>query len=247
MRRLLKNMIRNKNIFLSAIIVFMCFWVSPTQGEERNFFGETISYRIKQLGMSGTATLTIDGLTTIEGKEALLITFVAKGFTFFDEEKIYLDPKTYYPIIVKRDLDIFGNKEKIVEYYDNEKGSVKIINSQDPHKPRIIEKGKPIENIYGFIYRQRIKGTFHIGDEFSVQFPTQEVTIKAVDIQKMNVAKEDYEVVFMQGKPRNLKIYFDISENKIPVRLEGTFGFGGAVMIMTDYKETKDQRPKTKD
>ena len=236
-------MIKHKNIFLFVIGMCLIFYPGKLQAQNKDFFGEVITYRLRQLGLSGTATLTINGLTKIEGQEALLITFVAKGFTFFDEEKIYLDPTTYYPIIVKRDLDIFGNKEKIVEYYDAQKGSVRIVNSKDPGKERVIEKGRPIENIYGFIYRQRREGKFNIGDEFVVQLPTQEVIIKAVEKRKMNVAKKDYEVVFMQGKPRHLKIYFDTSENKLPVRLEGAFGFGGAAMIMTEYGQIKDHRP----
>ena len=241
-----KSASRNdKNRIFGIVLGCVLFFIGAinSYAQEKNFFGETITYRIKQIGMSGTATLTIDGPTTIEGKEAILITFLAKGFTFFDEEKIYIDPKTCYPIIVKRNLDIFGNKEKIDEYYDVEKGRVRIINSKDPGKPRIIEKGKPIENIYGFIYRQRRDGKLNVGDEFSVQLPTQEVIIKAVDKQKMSVAKKDYEVVFMQGTPRNLKIYFDTGENKIPVRIQGAFGFGSAAMIMTQYGQTIDHRP----
>ena len=75
--------------------------------------GETIRYDIKKLKMRvGQASLTFHGLVSMEGQSALLITFTSKGLKFFDEEKIYVDPRTFLPRLVERNLNIFGKKRK---------------------------------------------------------------------------------------------------------------------------------------
>ena len=85
--------------------------------------GETIQYDIKKLAVkAGEATLTFQGLVSLEGQSAFLITFASKGLKFFDEEKIYLDPPTFLPKRVERDLNIFGKKEEIIEYYNAQEG-----------------------------------------------------------------------------------------------------------------------------
>src|SRR5437016_1109731 len=87
--------------------------------------GEKISYNVSQMGMKiGEATLTFSGEQSYQGKKAVLIVFHAKGFNFLDDEQIYVDPVSYKPVAVLRDLNIFGNKEKIEEKYSE--GHVKI-------------------------------------------------------------------------------------------------------------------------
>ncbi|MBF0523050.1 MAG: DUF3108 domain-containing protein [Candidatus Omnitrophica bacterium] len=230
-----------KKVLFSVCSAFILGGVlsSYLYAQEKSFVGETISYKIKQLGLrAGSATLVFKGPAKIEGQEAILILFTAHGFNFLDEEEIFVDPKTYYPILVRRNLNIFGDKEKIDEFYDQKKGLVRIVNyDKDRTRERVIEKGKPLDNIYGFIYRHRKEGVLNLNEELSMQLPTQDVTIRFEKKQKMSVAGKVYDAIFMQGKPRNIRIWFDAGENKIPLRIDGAVGFGSAAMIMTKYEE----------
>ena len=82
--------------------------------------GETITYDIRKMGISvGEAKLVFHGLTEADnGKRVFQVSFTAKGFQFTDVERIYLDPKTFYPVAIERDVNFFGKKEQIIETYD---------------------------------------------------------------------------------------------------------------------------------
>src|SRR5262245_44522223 len=97
------------------------FWlllsVSTAQAAEIFLPGETIQYEIKKVLKLGKATLTFNGPQTVNNQQLVLITFRTEGLNFYDEEKIYMDPTDYYPVVVVRDLDIWGKKEKLREIY----------------------------------------------------------------------------------------------------------------------------------
>jgi hypothetical protein len=86
------------------------------------FLGEAIHYDVRSLAVKqADAQLTFKGLVNVGGRELYLIVFEAQGFNFLDIEKIYADKKSLYPIRVERDLNIWGEIEKIAEVYDQEK------------------------------------------------------------------------------------------------------------------------------
>ena len=125
--------------------------------EKKNPFanGEKIIYSIKKMGVkAGEASLVFHGSTRVKNKEVYLIQFTASALNFFDQEKIYVDPKTFYPVMVKRDLNIWGKKERITEEYLTDKGQVKITkNAGGKTTVQTIEKKGAVDNIYCFIYR----------------------------------------------------------------------------------------------
>ncbi|MDP8211972.1 MAG: DUF3108 domain-containing protein [Candidatus Zapsychrus exili] len=199
--------------------------------------GEIITYNIKKLGLkAGETTIVYGGPTKLDGKDTILITVTADGFNFFDEEKIYLDPVSFYPVVVKRNLNIFGNKEKINEYYDQQKSEVRIVNITKKEE-LVIKKSGKIDNIYGFIYRYRNKGEFEIGKKIDMQLPTQDVSLSFKKRTTIKAAGLKYDAFYMQGNPGNIKIWFDLSDEKIPVRIDGAIGFGSTKMIMKRYEK----------
>src|SRR3990167_3482677 len=131
--------------------------------------GEKILFSIKKMGLKvGEASLAFHGLTKLGEKEIFLIVFKATAMNFFDEEKIFVDPQTFYPIKVQRELNIWGKKEKITEEYFPEKGIVKITkNANGKTSEQTIKKRGTLDNIYSFIYRYRTQGQFRIGDALS--------------------------------------------------------------------------------
>ncbi len=195
--------------------------------------GETIKYAVKKGPLkAGDATLTYHGQQNVDGREVCLIVFKADGFNFYDMEKIYMDAKTYAPIVVERDLNIFGKKEKITEEY--QEGQIKITKTvKGKTTTETINKKGQIDNIYGAIYRYRATGSFKIGDQMALRLPTQDVTLKLVKTEKI----DDRDAYYMESVPAKYKVWFDTSAPKTPLRITGAAGFGKTTMFMTEYKK----------
>jgi hypothetical protein len=198
---------------------------------------EKITYDIKKVGMSaGKATLSFDTVQ-LDGKEVYLITFTADAMKVHDVEKIYMEPKTFLPVKVERDVNVFGKREKITEVYDG-KGTVKITN--EGKAGQTIKKNVPLDNIYCFIYRYRQSGKFQMGEKLQLNLPTKDVKISLVRKDTMRVLGKDRDVFFMQSVPKKYSIWFD-TDMKIPVRIDGAVGMGKTSMILESYEgpETK--------
>ncbi len=227
--------------FLSVPLFFLLSLVNSFPAIEKKFpftTGEKITYAIKKMGVkAGEASLIFHGLTRIDNKEVYLIEFRANALNFLDEEKIYIDPKTFYPLIVKRDLNIWGKKEKISEEYWPEKGQVKITkNSGGKITEQTIEKKEALDNIYSFIYRYRSRGQFQIGDTLSMHLPTKDVLLKLKEITKLKAAGKQFEAYYMKSEPAQYEVWFDKSDKKIPLQINGAVGFGDTAMVMVKYQ-----------
>ena len=202
--------------------------------------GETLTYAIKNLGIkAGDATLTLEGVTERNAREVNLIIFRAQAVNFLDEERIYADPETFYPLVVKRNLNIWGKKEKIEEYYNFDKGHIKIIKTEGGKtSEQIIEKKGKIDNIYCFIYRYRRSGDFNIGDSLGIRLPTKDITIELTKKTSLKAAGKKYDAFFMRSIPKKYQVWFDTGAQKIPLRINGSIGLSATAMTMTGYKKS---------
>lgn len=223
---------------LKAIALSLLLCVPNAFGAEPPYkTGEEITYSIQQLGMkAGKAVLSFKGPQTIDNQETLLIVFTSDGFNFYDEEKIYVDPKTYQPVRVDRDLNIFGKKEKITELYKDGKIEINKEDAKGNKTTEVLEKGD-VDNIYGFIYRYRTEGIFKIGDAIDLRLPTRDIKITVKKNVSFNAAGKKFNSFFMESNPSKYKLWFDSGPHKLPLRIMGAFGAGHTVMIMTAYKE----------
>ena len=201
--------------------------------------GETITYDIKKIGMKvGEAQLTFHGLKRINGHDCNIIVFVSKAVQFYDKETICLEPDTFLPLMVKRDLNIFGKKESILEEYLRKEGKIKITNhAGDRTEENVIRKSGNVENIYGFIYRYRQRGTVQKGELIKMILPTKDVQMEAMEKQDMSIGNKHYNAYFLQSSPRQFNVWFDDSSRKIPLRIDGSSGLGKTSMILKNYKE----------
>ena len=97
---------------LAALILFSPVLVSAAQTPPEPYLpGETVTFDIKKLGMKvGEATLVYRGPGRIANRDTVLIEFTSRAINFLDEEKIYLDPVRMVPMVVERNLNIFGKK-----------------------------------------------------------------------------------------------------------------------------------------
>lgn len=199
--------------------------------------GETIRYDIKKLKMRvGQASLTFHGLVSMEGQSALLITFTSKGLKFFDEEKIYVDPRTFLPRLVERNLNIFGKKEKIVEHYNAREGTVRVVKTaRGKTTEQVIKRSVPLDNIYCFIFRYRIMGKFTAGENLLVHLPTKDVQFQAQEPQKLQLEEKEVVAHYLQSDPVQYRVWFDTGAHKVPLRIDGAIGFGSTAMILRSY------------
>jgi len=201
--------------------------------------GETVIYDIRKFKLPfGEASLVFDGPAEVGGEQALSITFTAKGFNFLDEERIYLDPKTFHPLVIRRNLNIFGVKEQITEFYDSQRGKVRIVKTaKGKTSEEIIENGKRFDNIYGFIYRYRQMGRFQKGEEFRLHLPTRDVHFKLIGKKELKTAGRTFDAHVMKSTPKKYKVLFDSGFRKIPLMINGALGVGSASMVMKEYRQ----------
>ncbi len=235
--------IRKKRVFVSLIVLVLflesTIYANNVGSKSVPFHkGETIEYDIKKFGLKiGEARIVFEGHNSIEGRDVLLIIFTSSAPRFFDEEKIYLDPVTYYPIMVKRNLNIFGRKEIIREDYSPSDGTVKILKYVDGKEiKQVIKKDRAMDNIYGFIYRYRKEGKFRIGETLKMFLPTKDIDITLIKQDKIWIAGKEYDTYFMQSIPSQYNIWFDTKDAKIPVRIDGSVGLKKTSMLLRSYK-----------
>ncbi len=220
--------------------------VSP--GTQFDFPRETVVYDIKSLlGLKvGEARLSFEGATTLEDRHVILVTFVSRAVNVYDEEKIYADPETLYPVRVERDLDIWGKKEKITEYYDQDKGTVRIVKrAGERAEEQVLEGRAPVDNIYCFIYRYRKEGAFTVGESFRMNLPTKEVTVELKKETLLAAAGKEWESYYMETVPSEYRLWFARGEKKIPLRIDGSSGLKKVSMVMQEYQTPPEEKDGT--
>lgn len=233
-------MTRYKFAFVLCAVFVLSFPLSVCAQTAPFRKGEAIRFSVKQSFMKmGEATLVFEGDTERNGKKCTLIVFTAKGFNFYDEERIFVDGVTFLPQVVMRDLNIFGNKEKIVEEYDQALGRIKVTKTVEGHAPAVtvIEKKGPIDNIYGFIYRYRKQEKLVKDEKFDVRLPTLDLKITGVKDMEFKAAGKTYQAVLLNSVPPKYSIWMDKSEKRLPLRIGGAIGIANTVMTMIEYKE----------
>ncbi len=199
--------------------------------------GETIIYDIKKFFNVGEAVLAYKGPVHLQDKEAIQITVTTKAVNFYDQEDLFLAPQTFYPLMVKRDLNIFGKKEKITEYYDQQKGNVHLVKvAGGKTTEQTLNKKPPIENLYGFIYHFRLNSELSSAKEITLHLPTKDVQMKNQGEAKVNASNKDYDTFFWQSSPKQYSLWFDKQGNKLPVKIDGAVGMTSAVMVLREVK-----------
>jgi len=227
-----------KEILLSLSLLFFLSMAGLSHAAQPFGPGETVTYSIKKLGVRvGTATLQYHGPVTIEGRPLLLIVFVADSLNFYDQEQIYVDPKDFRPVIVRRDLDIFGKKEKIVEHYQPDQGRVVITKTARGQTTTTeIKKEGALDNIYGFLYRFRNGNEPALKDSVRLHLPTADVFLKVSKKTKIRAAHRLFEAFYMQSHSKEYRLWFGLDKNRTPIRIDGAIGLGSASLIMTKYQ-----------
>ncbi len=232
-------MIECKFLFFVLLTAAVSLPTSSLMAETVPFLpGEKIYYSVKQLGVkAGDAVLQFKGEAYLEGKKYSLIVFTAKGFNFFDEERIYVDPESFQPVRVLRDLNIFGNKENIMEEYFLKDGLIRITKTAGGKTTvQDISKKGAVDNIYGFLYRTRLRENIQVGKFFDLNLTTLNVKMEGVSEVNFKAAGKSYRSVLFRSVPAKYTIWFDQGPEKLPLRIVGSLGLSNTVMVMTGYE-----------
>lgn len=201
--------------------------------------GETIHYQIKKMGVKvGDAVLKYHGPVEDSGRQLILLVFTADGFNFYDEEKIYADPQTLLPLRVERDLNIFGKKEKITEYYDQAGAAIRVVKTKKDGtvKEQILKKEGAVDNLYCFIYRYRVQGTFDAGETLRLKLPTKDVELKIMRNVVIKVGSLTRDSVFMESVSGEYRVWFGSDAERAPLRIDGAIGFAKTQMILVEHE-----------
>ena len=192
-------------------------------------------YAIKKLGFKvGEATLAFYPQQKLDGQVVDLIAFQATAPKVYDEEKIYVHPQSLTPVRVERDLDLpMSGKEKITEVYESDKRRIVITKvAGGKTTEQVINKAGQIDNIYGIIFRYRAQGSFNLGDTVEMNLPTADIALRLVRTESLKAAGKIYRAYYMESVPSKYRIWFDVSADHLPLRIDGAVGFGSTSMVL---------------
>ncbi len=220
--------------------------LSPAFAQDASYdqyIGEMVRYDVRSLAMKmADAHIELKGKVDLDGRKAYLITFEAKGANFYDREKIYADIKDLYPLRIERDVNYLGSIEKITEVYDQDKFVVTVTKTTKA-KPQpemiILKKKARIDNLYCFIYRYRLMGSFRLGSSLELNLPTKDVSVKIVKNTKIKIADRMYNAFLLETTPAQYRLWFDTSQERVLLRIDKSAMVGGTSMIMTKYEKTR--------
>jgi len=233
---------RTKTVVILCALFLACGHFASA---EQSFSpGERITYSIKKYGVRvGKATLIFHGLIQRGSRKLLLIEFNATSLNFLDREEIYADPRTFFPVMVKRDLNIWGKKEQIIEYYDAQAGKVTIEkHAGSSVTQEIIKHDYPLENIYCFLYKFRAAKTFPPKTAVRLNLPTAQVLLKVRERTSIRMAGKRHQAFFLQSQSKEYRLWFADDQRRTPLRIDGAIGLGSASLMMTSYHAASHQR-----
>jgi hypothetical protein len=236
---------QNKHlVFLTFLlnIFILCASTKPIFGYYENigerFKGsDKIAYDVFYNGIpAGKIIWKYLGKEKVNGKETEVIfldsnTKILNLLNLASKEKVFLDMNTHLPVKAERDVIFFGKQENIEEIYNQEAGSVRIINSKHKDKAVILHQTKPIHNILALLYFFPQDIALIKDKKLYFNLPTQKVTVKLVSEGVMQFGKEKKEIYLLSGRGgQRFNLWLD-KKDRSPIKME-FLSIAGKVTIM---------------
>ncbi len=136
---------------------------------------------------------------------------------FKDVEEIFADPDRLVPLRVERDLVYLGSRERIVEYYDQTTGTVRVVKEGDGEK--VLKSTPPVENVFLVILKAFEWGIDKVGKR--INLPTYSYELLVLDGGRIRTKRGTHLTYRVITRPRKIALWID-KENLIPVRISGT-------------------------
>ncbi|MFH1202014.1 MAG: DUF3108 domain-containing protein [Candidatus Omnitrophota bacterium] len=196
---------------------------------------ETLSYSVILKGIKvGSANLSFVGPIKFQRQDANLVIFSSSALNFSDIEKIYANPPDYLPLRIERDLNLWGNRIKISEEYDQKQNSVRITRSRV--KPNIINLDSNIQNIILLVYKYRDIEKLEIGQSDLFNLPTKKINIKLIRQEAVKVPAGIFQAYLFESDPAGYKFWLSVDKDKLPLKLQG-FSYLGATSLVLSKAE----------
>jgi hypothetical protein len=200
--------------------------------------GEKITYSVKMGPVRmGGSTLSFEGKTVINGKEAFKIIFVTTGLNFLDKETIYADTKTFYPVRVERKLNLWGKKMDIVEDYDAKDNSWRLTKRQGRKiTQEVFKSGSRVQNIISLVYFYRQMKDLSVDRPLEFNLSNAQVTMKIKGMEDMTIGNKRYKAYLIESVPPKYRVWLAAGKQRLPLRIEGSLlSFGHMAMIMKSH------------
>ena len=94
-----------------------------------------------------------------------------------------------------------------------------------------------LDNIYCLIYRYRRQGSFQVGDKLVMNLPTKNVEMELKKNAHLKILGKTVEAFYMESSKSEYKVWFDNSENKVPLRIDGALGLSKTSMILVEHSQ----------
>ncbi|MBU2043750.1 MAG: hypothetical protein KJ619_00765 [Candidatus Omnitrophica bacterium] len=234
-------------VFILFVSISATFQSVSSQGIKERFGDSSkLTYQVFYNGIaSGYIYWSYQGVKKVGSQpaEVLRVSSDANIFNLLDltsDEEVFLDPKTYLPLKVERDIIFFGKPELIEELYDQEKGVVKIIRKGKDKavKEEILYQDKPIHNILALLYffPQSLKLEKDKWMDFNL--PSQKIKIKFIKERPLNTEDGRISTYFLLGRgAKKFSLWLD-KTTRLPLRLE-FISLAGKVSIVRVKEERK--------
>ena len=206
------------NLLLISLFIFClnCASASP------RITGERIVYAISPVGVSEYSDL---GPSEVKGRPFNLATFKTQAMGFRDTEKIYTDPQTDLPVRVERDLSMWGDREKLVEEYDQKKFelTIKKYKGKKKVKEYFFKADGPIHNAVLLPFFLRKVKKLQPGWTFIVRFPAK-FTVRLVGIEEIRVPAGKFMAYHFTSVPHKFEIWISQDSSRVPLKIKGMEG-----------------------
>ena len=204
--------------------------------------GEKIIYDV-MLGKVklGRAVFHYRAKAELDQKTVNFITFETRLLRFKDKEKIYSDPETVLPLRVEREISSWPKYEKIIEVYDQEKFTLRIVKTESGRDQELnFKKDSAIHNAILLPYLVRQIPELVAGWNFQANLPTQTFLIELVSIEDVKVIAGTFNSYHFKSTPERFEIWISADENRIPLKIKGMSGIG-YTLVMREYSQGKDR------
>jgi hypothetical protein len=198
---------------------------------------QKLTYRVSYNGIpSGHIEWEYLGQKTIDGQEANVLsvssdTKILKFLNLTSQEKVFLHSVTHLPLLVERDILLFGNKELIEEHYNQEEGTVTIKRTPSAKEAEVLSQDTPIHNILALLYFFPKDVELKENEWMTFNLPTQKVKIKLLSERVLDLNGQDKQAYFLIGRgAKRFNLWLD-KEKRIPLRLEFIFPLGKVSIV----------------
>ncbi len=236
-------------VFLLVFFIFMCSadekkkmpekTAVPSKTLADNVFkkGETIIFGVYSKGIKvGSGKMVYHGIKNVGGQDLQHITFNISTFSVKDEEDVFGSLDFSSPVVIYRDVHLFGRHEIIQEEYATDARSLKILKSinNKPVPEVVVHSKEPMTNVLLLIYSLRNEKTLKTGASFKIVLPTQAFELKVQSSRKIKVPKGSFDAAYLESYPSKYKVWLDSGKEKLPVRIQGLAAGGMMYLALVD-------------